>query len=37
MVGKPCIPINIATAWHAVRGLGVTDRIVGRGRLFEEF
>jgi maleate isomerase len=37
MLGKPCIPINVANAWHAVRGLGVTDRIVGRGRLFEEF
>ncbi len=37
MLQKPCIPINMATAWHAVRSLGVTDHIVGRGRLFEEF
>lgn len=37
MLGKPCIPINIATAWHAVRSLGIKDRIYGRGRLFEEF
>ena len=37
MLGKPVIPINIATAWHAVRSIGVTDRICGHGRLFEEF
>ena len=37
MLGKPCIPINVATAWHAVRSLGIKDRIYGRGRLFEEF
>jgi maleate isomerase len=37
MLGKPCIPINVATAWHALRASGVEDRIYGRGRLLEEF
>lgn len=37
MLGKPCIPINVATAWHALRGVGVTDRLGGFGRLLEEF
>lgn len=37
MLGKPCIPINIATVWHALRSSGVQDRLSGRGRLFEEF
>jgi len=37
MLGKPVIPINIATAWRALRSIGVDDRICGRGRLLEEF
>jgi maleate isomerase len=37
MLGKPCIPINIATAWHALRAIGVDDLVAGRGRLLEEF
>ncbi|MBS0536691.1 MAG: Asp/Glu racemase [Proteobacteria bacterium] len=37
MLGKPCIPINVATAWHALRSIGVNDRVCGRGRLFDEF
>jgi maleate isomerase len=36
-LGKPVIPINVATIWHALRAHGVTDRIFGRGRLLEEF
>jgi len=37
LLGKPCIPINVATAWHAIRASGVADKMLGRGRLFEEF
>ncbi|MBT0957228.1 Asp/Glu racemase [Alphaproteobacteria bacterium KMM 3653] len=37
MLGKPCIPINIATAWSALRAIGVQDRMPGLGRLVEEF
>jgi len=37
MLGKPCLPINVATTWSALRSLGVRDPIAGRGRLFEEF
>jgi maleate isomerase len=36
-LGKVLIPINIATAWHALRACGVEDRITGLGRLLEEF
>lgn len=34
---KPMIPINVATVWHALRACGVEDRIIGKGRLLEEF
>ena len=34
---KPVIAINSATYWHALRTLGITDRIEGLGRLFAEF
>jgi len=37
MLSKPCIPINIATVWHALRAIGVKDVVMGRGRLLEEF
>lgn len=36
-LGKPVIPINIATAWHALRACGVNDKLEGMGRLFAEF
>lgn len=36
LLAKPCIPINVATAWRALRASGVNDRIHGRGRLLEE-
>jgi maleate isomerase len=32
-LGKPVIPINAATLWHAYRTNGITDRIEGAGRL----
>ncbi len=34
---KPLIPINVATVWHALRACGIEDRVIGRGRLMEEF
>jgi maleate isomerase len=37
MLAKPCIAINVATAWHALRAIGVADPVAGRGRLLEEF
>ena len=37
MLGKPVIPINVATIWHSYRSLGINDKLLGRGRLFEEF
>jgi maleate isomerase len=36
-LGKPCLPINMTTIWHALRAVGVTDKVDGHGRLFEEF
>ncbi|ARN75719.1 Asp/Glu racemase [Oceanicoccus sagamiensis] len=36
-LGKPCLSINLVTAWHALRAVGIKDRIVGKGRLLEEF
>jgi maleate isomerase len=35
-LGKPALPINIATAWHALRSCGVRDQYDHLGRLFEE-
>ena len=35
-LGKPVIAINTATYWHALRALGITDKISGVGRLLEE-
>lgn len=35
--GKPVVAINTATYWHALRAIGITDRIAGAGRLLEEF
>jgi maleate isomerase len=36
-LGKPVIPINIATIWHALRAHGISDKIFGRGWLLERF
>jgi maleate isomerase len=36
-LGKPVIPINVATIWHALRAQGVNDKIFGKGWLFERF
>jgi len=34
---KPVIPINVATAWHALRAMGVKDQMEGKGWLMEKF
>ncbi|MBM3607750.1 MAG: Asp/Glu racemase [Alphaproteobacteria bacterium] len=36
-LGKPVIPINVATIWHALRAQGVNDKFFGRGWLLEKF
>lgn len=36
-LGKPVIAINTATYWNALRQNAINDRIVGFGRLLEEF
>ncbi len=36
-LGKPVIPINVATIWHALRAQGVNDKFFGRGWLLERF
>lgn len=35
-IGKPVVAINPATFWHAVRQNGITDKVEGRGLLFEQ-
>lgn len=35
-LGKPVIAINAATYWHALRDVGIADRLAGFGRLLEE-
>jgi maleate isomerase len=36
-LGKPLIPINVATIWHALRAHGIGDKYFGNGWLFERF
>jgi maleate isomerase len=36
-LGKPLIPINVATIWHAFRAHGIHDRFHGKGWLLERF
>jgi maleate isomerase len=33
---KPALAINTVSAWAALRGAGITDRIDGKGRIFAE-
>ncbi len=35
-LGKPVLAINATTLWHALRALGIRDRIEGAGRLLRE-
>jgi len=36
-LGKPVIPINVATIWHTFRTTGIDDKFTGKGWLFERF
>lgn len=36
-LGKPVIPINVATIWHALRAQGINDKFHGKGWLLERF
>ena len=35
-IGKPVIAVNIATYWHALRAMGIDDRVQGHGRILLE-
>jgi len=35
-LGKPVIPINAATYWHALRAVGINDQFAGHGWLFAD-
>ena len=35
-LGKPVIAVNIATYWHALRAMGIDDRVQGHGRVLSE-
>jgi maleate isomerase len=34
---KPVLSMNVITYWHALRALGIADRVYGYGRILEEF
>ena len=34
---KPVIPINVASIWHSFRTMGIEDKFIGKGMLFEQF
>lgn len=34
---KPVIPINVACIWHALRAIGVKDKVYGKGWLMERY
>jgi maleate isomerase len=36
-LGKPVLAVNAVAYWHALRHVGVEDRVYGHGRLLEEF
>jgi len=36
-LGKPVIAINTATYWHALRAMGIQDKVAGCGPLLERF
>ena len=36
-LGKPVIPINVATIWHTFRSIGIEDKFMGKGWLLERF
>lgn len=36
-LGKPVVPINVATIWHTFRTTGIKDKIFGKGWLLERY
>lgn len=36
-LGKPVLAMNVVTYWDALRRCGIEDRVLGRGRVLEEF
>jgi maleate isomerase len=36
-LGKPVLAVNVVSFWHALRHCGIDDRILGQGRILEEF
>ena len=36
-LGKPVLAVNVVSYWHALRQCGITDRVLGHGRILEEF
>ena len=36
-LGKPVLAMNAVTYWHALRAVGIEDRVIGQGRILEEF
>ena len=35
--GKPVLAVNVVSYWHALRQCGIEDRVLGYGRVLEEF
>jgi maleate isomerase len=36
-LGKPVLAVNVVSYWHALRHCGIADRVLGHGRILEEF
>jgi maleate isomerase len=36
-MGRPVLAVNVVSFWHAIRQTGIDDRILGHGRILEEF
>jgi maleate isomerase len=36
-LGKPVLAVNVVSYWHAIRECGIEDRVLGHGRILEEF
>lgn len=36
-LGKPVLAVNAVSYWHAIRQCGIEDRVLGHGRILEEF
>jgi maleate isomerase len=36
-LGKPVLAVNVVSYWHAIRQCGIADRVLGCGRILEEF